>query len=264
VKQRAEEVLSELCRLVELAQSDDEADQGRDTLFQLGELLIRSVDIVNRVGLWWRSADQQPVKIKGFDLEFGSALELILCLGWQAWGCARLAFVGENDDLTWQAMSVALADDESANTRWRVFRRRIRLAVPSRLKKTNLVAKLDIEHRNLRSGPHLLDLKPKSPLAGPELVRVIQTDVAQELRPHFQGRTAAVRRDAKAEARNRWLYNKASQKNPPPWKALMAALNKIAPKRGWRKLGSPQAVKQAVAGYIRQKSLAPLPPRKEG
>jgi hypothetical protein len=50
VKQRADEIRSELCRLVELAQSDDEADQGRDTLFRLGELLIRSVDIVNWVG----------------------------------------------------------------------------------------------------------------------------------------------------------------------------------------------------------------------
>ncbi len=73
----------------------------------------------------------------------------------------------------------------------------------------------------------------------------------------------AVKRDAKAEARDSWLYRKASKKNPPTWKALMAELNRVAAERRWTKLSSVQGVKQAVDRYIQRNNLAPLPPRKE-
>jgi hypothetical protein len=77
-------------------------------------------------------------------------------------------------------------------------------------------------------------------------------------------RSQPVQRNEKAEARDRWLYDRARQKNPPTWKALMGELNRTAAEHGWRKLGSPQAVKQAVDRYIHRKGLASLPPRKEG
>ncbi len=70
-------------------------------------------------------------------------------------------------------------------------------------------------------------------------------------------------RDAKAEARDKWLYQQASQKNWPTWKALMAKLNKVAADHGWTRLRSIQGVKQAVDRYIRRHELPPLPRRKE-
>jgi hypothetical protein len=72
-----------------------------------------------------------------------------------------------------------------------------------------------------------------------------------------------VRRNAKADTRDRWLHQQANKKNPPTWRALMLQLNKCANARGWMKLSSPQAVKQAVDRYIRRHGLASLLPRKQ-
>jgi hypothetical protein len=76
-------------------------------------------------------------------------------------------------------------------------------------------------------------------------------------------RGPAIKHEAKAEARDCWLYRQATKKNPPTWKALMAKLSRIAPERGWQKLSSVQGVKQAVDRYIHRNGLAPLPRRKE-
>jgi hypothetical protein len=86
--------------------------------------------------------------------------------------------------------------------------------------------------------------------------RIPVSETAERTRP-------AARRDARVEARDKWLYRQASKKQPPTWKALKAELNKIAGTRGWRRLSSAQAVEQAVRRYIRRNGLAPLPRRKE-
>jgi len=78
-----------------------------------------------------------------------------------------------------------------------------------------------------------------------------------------QDKGQVVQRDAKAEARDRWLYRQARKEPPPTWKSLMASLKREADKHRWRKLSSAQAVQQAVDRYIRRKGLDPLPPRKE-
>jgi hypothetical protein len=75
-------------------------------------------------------------------------------------------------------------------------------------------------------------------------------------------RQQAVQRDAKAEARDKWLYRQASKKNPPPWKVLKARLSRIADRRSWRKLESEQAVQQAVNRYVKRNGLDPLRPRR--
>lgn len=76
-------------------------------------------------------------------------------------------------------------------------------------------------------------------------------------------RGQALARDRKAEARDGWLYKQARKKASPTWKALLAKLNRVAAKKGWRKLGSVQAVQQAVGRYIERKGYDPLPRRKE-
>ena len=72
-----------------------------------------------------------------------------------------------------------------------------------------------------------------------------------------------VRRPAKDEARNSWLYDRAGEPDPPSWKEMMAKLNRIASERGWRKLSSPQAVEQAVKRHIKRHGFESLPRRKE-
>jgi hypothetical protein len=67
------------------------------------------------------------------------------------------------------------------------------------------------------------------------------------------------RRDKRADARDRWLYQRCRKGDT--YKAVMFQLNRLAPRKGWRKLDSPQAVQQAVDRYIGRNHLDPLAPR---
>jgi hypothetical protein len=68
-------------------------------------------------------------------------------------------------------------------------------------------------------------------------------------------------RDAKAEARDRWLYQQC--KKGKQYKTIMLELGRVASDKGWEDLSSPQGVQQAVERYIARHGLDPLPPRKD-
>jgi hypothetical protein len=73
----------------------------------------------------------------------------------------------------------------------------------------------------------------------------------------------ASKRTPKVEARDYWLYGRASQTNPPSWKSLMAELNRIADQHGWQKLSTIQGVQQAVDRYTNRHGYPRLPRRKQ-
>lgn len=73
---------------------------------------------------------------------------------------------------------------------------------------------------------------------------------------------AKVKRDKLQESRDKWIYTQA-KKGDKTYRKIMLELAKLALEKGWRKLGSPQAVEQAVDRYVVRHNLTPLPPRME-
>jgi hypothetical protein len=69
-------------------------------------------------------------------------------------------------------------------------------------------------------------------------------------------------RDKETESRDKWLYDQC-KKRTKTYKGIMLELRRIAKKRGWSMLSSPQAVPQAVHRYIRRHELEDLPRRRE-
>lgn len=70
----------------------------------------------------------------------------------------------------------------------------------------------------------------------------------------------AVLRDKRAEARDKWLYQQV-KKGDKTYRQIMLDLVKVAKSKGWRKVGSPQAIEQAAERYVKRHNLPPLPPR---
>src|ERR1700722_14128771 len=73
---------------------------------------------------------------------------------------------------------------------------------------------------------------------------------------------AKVKRDNLQESRDKWIYTQA-KKGDKTYRKIMLELAKLALEKGWRKLGSPQAVEQAADRYVVRHNLTPLPPRME-
>jgi hypothetical protein len=73
---------------------------------------------------------------------------------------------------------------------------------------------------------------------------------------------AKILKNKKTDARDKWLYEEAKS-GEKTYRSIMLELNKIAANKGWSKLGSPQAVEQAIRRYIRRHGKPALPPRKE-
>lgn len=69
-------------------------------------------------------------------------------------------------------------------------------------------------------------------------------------------------KNRKAEARDKWMYDQA-KKTDKTYRQIMLDLASMAQSKGWRKLGSPQAVEQAIGRYIERNGLTPLPRRIE-
>jgi hypothetical protein len=69
-------------------------------------------------------------------------------------------------------------------------------------------------------------------------------------------------RDKETESRDKWLYNQC-KKRKKTYKAIMLELQRIAQKRGWLTLSSPQAVLQAAQRFVKRHELENLPHRRE-